>query len=200
MNLGLLVIDDFYKDPHSIRSQALKMSFTAQARNLPALRSIGTLLSSEVKTLFQSTLGVDLVREAKRIPVNGCFQMMLKAHEKTSYVHADRSAQWAALVYLSPVIAPLGGTIFYRHRLTSLTQMPEKSELNQTAKDFDLSGDELKLLLRADAHNPKKWIETDLVEFRYNRFVLYNSKLFHKNGKTWGSNLENGRLTHCFFV
>jgi hypothetical protein len=200
MSVGLLLIDNFYLDPDSIRSQALKMTFSAQARNLPALRSTATLLSPEAKAIFQSTLGINLAHEAKRIPVNGCFQLMLKSDEKTSYVHADHAAQWAALIYLSLTVKPKGGTVFYRHKLTSLTEMPADNEFNRVAKGFDLSAEELRLLLKADRKNPKKWIETDRVEFRYNRFILYNSKLFHKNGKTWGTNLKNGRLTHCFFV
>jgi hypothetical protein len=200
MSVGLLLIDNFYRDPDSIRSHALKLKYTAQARNLPALRSTTTLLPQEAKAIFQSTLNIDLKKEALRIPVNGCFQLMLKSHEKTSYVHADRSAQWAALVYLSPLNEPNGGTVFYRHKLTGLTEMPEVNKINKIANGFGLSQEELKLLLKSDAKNSKKWIETDRIEFRYNRFILYNSKLFHKNGKTWGTDVKTGRLTHCFFV
>jgi hypothetical protein len=200
MSVGLLIVDDFYPDPHSIRKQALRMEFNSEARNLPALRSCSTLLSSEAKQIFKSTLGIDLVRESKRIPVNGCFQLMLKTHQKTSYIHVDRSAQWAALVYLSPLNVSAGGTLFYRHKLTGLTGMPDEAELPQVAGDLGLSGAELKLLLKSDAAHPKKWVETDQIEFRFNRFILYNSKLFHKNGVTWGRDMKSGRLTHCFFV
>jgi hypothetical protein len=197
--LSLLIIDDFYLDPAALRRQALQMDYSSKALHLPAARSVETIIPPEVTQIFQSSLGVDLMKAAKRIPLNGCFQLMLTKDQAHSYVHADQSAQWAAIIYLSQT-PPREGTLFYQHKLTGLTSLPEGPELNQKAKELGLLPDELKLLLREDRKNKKKWIETDQVEFRWNRFILYNAQLFHSNGKTWGSSITTGRLTHNFFV
>lgn len=206
--VSLLIIDDFYKDSDALRQEALRLDYSAQALNLPARRSTQTIVPPEVTRIFHSTLGIDLSEAMKRIPLNGCFQLMLKADQARSYIHADQSAQWAGLIYLSSLPrkslktspASLPGTLFYRHRLTGLTRLPEGDELNQVSTELGLEPEELRILLREDRKNKKKWIETDRIDFRWNRFALYDAKLFHCNGPTWGESVTTGRLTHNFFV
>lgn len=185
-----LVLDDFYGDPDSLRDLALELEFTSRARNFPGSRSTRTLIPEELRELFSS----------ERIPYNGCFQLMLKPDEARAYVHADSSASWAGLVYLSRKKEPSGGTLFFEHRLTGLSRYPQPEELPRVARELDLSEEELRLLLREDRKQLSKWRELDRVGFVYNRFVLYDAQLFHSNGKTWGTSLNTGRLTHNFFV
>jgi hypothetical protein len=176
------------------------MKYSSYARNLPAVRSTSTLLPKEAVQAFRSLLQVDLQDASDRIPLNGCFQLMLKCDEKNAYVHADRSARWAALVYLSPLHSPRGGTLFFRHRHTGLTRYPEPEEFPKIATQLGISATELKRVLKVHRTERSEWIQTDEIEFRYNRFVLYDAKRFHRNGKTWGSSPQKGRLTHNFFV
>jgi hypothetical protein len=207
--VSLLMIDDFYRDPERLRQEALQLDFSSQALNLPASRSTETIVTPEVTDIFRTTLGVNISEAALRIPLNGCFQLMTEKDQARSYVHADQSAQWAAIIYLSsPPLSKKApstsgshlGTIFYRHRLTGLTRFPQGKNLDEWAKELDLTPEELMLLLREDRKDKKKWIETDQIEFRWNRFILYDAQLFHCNGPTWGKSVTTGRLTHNFFV
>jgi hypothetical protein len=206
-SLRILSIEDFYADPVSLRKKALLLSFARLAPHLPAQRSTQTIVPLEMKQIVSSLLGVNLQKkqnDKKQSSVNGCFQLMLKSDFKNSYVHADHKASWATIVYLSlpseSRLETLGGTFFYRHRSTGLARFPTEESAKALLKDLDITFAELKALLKADASNIKKWEQTDQIGFRFNRFVLYDAKLFHKNGITWGANLKTGRLTHNFFI
>ena len=183
-----LVLDQFYRDPDSLRDLALELEFTSRARNFPGSRSTRTVIPTEVQNAFSSILKVSIDDPKNRIPYNGCFQLMLSADAKRAYVHADSAATWAGLVYLTKKTEPLGGTRFFRHKATGLYRFP------------DTHDEDLRALLRADRLKKTKWTEVDRIGFVYNRFVLYDAQLFHKNGKTWGSSLPTGRLTHNFFA
>lgn len=195
----ILVIDQIYKNPDSLRALALELEFTSRARNFPGARSTRTLLPPEVKKTFYSLLKVDLDAPTNSIPYNGCFQLMRARDQKSAYVHADHSAIWAGLVYLNPRSEPNGGTLFFKHRLTGLTHYPSPKELPAIAQSFDLSPEELSLLLREDRKKPSRWEQMDQISFEFNRLVIYDAQRFHRNGKTWGSSLATGRLTHNFF-
>jgi hypothetical protein len=144
------------------------------------------VIPEEVQKAFSSILNIEINPDKQSIPYNGCFQAMRAVDQKRSYVHADTSAHWAALVYLSKRTEPSGGTSFFQHKPTGLTHFPESAELQK--------------VIRKDRSSPSKWMEIDRVGYVYNRFVLYDAQLFHKNGKTWGTRLTTARLTHNFFV
>lgn len=189
-----LVLDHFYENPNRLRDLALGLEFTSRARNFPGSRSTRTVIPKEAARVFKTILGVRLDGPANRIPYNGCFQLMKATDGRRAYVHADTSAQWAGLVYLSAVTLPEGGTSFFKHKSTGLTRMPDSRDFS--AKEFA----KLKQLLRDDGARVSRWIELDRVGFVYNRLVLYDAQLFHRNGKTWGKSVETGRLTHNFFI
>lgn len=189
-----LILDNFYDDPDRLRELALSLEFSSRAKNLPAQRSTRSVIPEEASKAFRSILQLDLGGAENRIPYNGCFQLMRAEDSKRSYVHADQAATWAALVYLSEKTEPRGGTSFFRHKATGLSRLPDSSSLKQGELE------KLKAMFRADRAKPAKWTELDRVGFVYNRFVLYDAQLFHRNGKTWGSSVRNGRLTHNFFI
>lgn len=193
------VSEDFYQDPDALRELALGMEYSSRSRNFPGSRSTRTVIPSEVVKAFSSLLKVVIDSPKNKIPYNGCFQFMRAQDYKNAYVHSDRSVNWAGIVYLSQKTEPEGGTSFFEHQLTGLKRYPELLEIPSLARDFDLTPEELVLLLREDRKNKSKWKEIDRIGFVYNRFVLYDAQLFHRNGKTWGSSLKTGRLTHNFF-
>lgn len=200
--LRILTLENFYSDPDSLRKKALTFSFTRAASHLPAQRSTHTLIPPEMKQIVSSLLGVNL--EERPSSVNGCFQLMLKSDLKHSYVHSDHNASWATIVYLSPLGPSLSeaeaGTSFYQHRLTGLSRFPSEESSKKLLENLDITFPELKAILKADSTQIKKWEQTDQIGFHFNRFLLYDAKLFHKNGATWGTHLKSGRLTHNFFI
>ena len=184
-----LILDDFYQDPDSLRELAVNLEFTSRARNFPGSRSTRTVIPDEVEKAFRNILKIEIASPENKIPYNGCFQLMRTVDLKRAYVHADMAAAWAALVYLSRKTEPTGGTSFFQHKATGLTRFPNAPDLTETLRE----------VLRADRDKPSKWLEIDRVGFAYNRFVLYDAQLFHRNGKTWGTSVKSGRLTHNFF-
>lgn len=180
-----LIWDEIYRDPDALRELALSLEFTSRHRNFPGSRSTRTIIPSEIEQAF-ATLGANATDPANRIPYHGCFQLMRQVDGKRGYVHADTSARWAGLVYLSPRTESDGGTRFYQHKKTGLMRFPENEELRK--------------LVLEDRLKPSCWEEIDRVGFVYNRLLIYDALLFHRNGKTWGKTLQTARLTHNFFV
>jgi hypothetical protein len=189
-----LVLDDFYEDPDALRELALNVDYSSRARNFPGSRSTRTVIPPEAEKAFQSLLKLRISAPDNRIPYNGCFQLMKASDSRLAYVHADTAANWAGLVYLSKKTIPSGGTSFFQHKLTGLSRFPSRQDF--TEREFE----KLRELFREDRGKPSRWIEIDRVGFVYNRFVLYDAQLFHRNGRTWGSTLATGRLTHNFFI
>ena len=186
-----LIIDSFYSDPGSLRELALVLKFTARHRNFPGLRSTRAVIPDEVRKAFSSILGLPRDVLDNEIPYNGCFQLMRSVDWRSAYIHADYPAHWAALVYLSERTSGTAGTSFFRHDTTGLTRFPSEESPE---------GARLRALLRRDRGDPGRWTEIDRVGFNYNRFLLYDARLFHRNGRPWGRTLADGRLTHNFFV
>lgn len=166
----LLVIDNFLKDPHSIREFALAQKYEtaeeASIRNnvnvtFPAVRT-DSVLDLYYEYGKDSILTVlerlkDYIGD-RRICTSSYFQVC-SAKDK-SWIHKDQSALFAGVLYLSPDAPYNAGTILY---------------------------DEEKNV-------------TDVVANKFNRLVLYNGDVFHKSNEYFGDTLENSRMTQVFFV
>jgi hypothetical protein len=194
-----LVTDDFYEDPDRVRELALNLKYSTRAKNLPGVRSTRTVIPDKIKEVFSSILRIKIDDAKNSFSANGCFQMMFAKDFARAYVHADL-ASWAAIVYLSKNTVPDGGTLFFEHKLTGLRCLPSPEELSKEAQRLGLKPKELMVLLQEDGRKKSKWREIDQIGFVYNRFVLYDARLFHRNGRTWGNAPYSGRLTHNFFA
>ena len=174
----LIVIDNFYMDPDSVRTEALGQDFSVKG-NYPGVRTKPHFYPG-IREKFESLIG----RKIKYWPIesyNGSFQYTTE--NMTSWIHRDLT-EWSAIVYLSPDAPANGGTKFYRHKPTGKSYAHSK---------------EMETQMSNDTYNPESWDLIDTVGNVYNRCVLFRGKRTHISDKYFGDTLQNGRLFQTFF-
>ena len=50
-----------------------------------------------------------------------------------------------------------------------------------------------------DGNDNTKWSLVDYIGYKYNRLVIYDSRLWHAANNYFGDTLKNSRLFQCFF-
>ena len=120
---------------------------------------------------------------------NGAYQYTTQ-YER-SWIHADSTTTWAALVYLTPDAPISGGTGLFRHKRTGLESAPILPTGERDDKLLDS--------IYVDSQDLTKWDMTDRLANKYNRLVMYRGDLFHMSLDYFGTNKENGRLFQTFF-
>lgn len=185
MRMELMVADGFYNDPKRIRAFALNQEWNVTG-NFPGVRT-RSFLDDEMKEMFQSFVGPWGGKviywgsyEEDGQGYSGAFQMCT-AVDRT-WIHSDSGTNWAAIVYLTPDAPLSAGTAFYKH----------KESGNYTKESDDDVSDH-------DGNDYTKWEMTDYVANKFNRMILYNSKLYHASLDYFGNNKNNGRLFQTFF-
>jgi Family of unknown function (DUF6445) len=175
---SIIITDGFYKNPDEVRAEVLASPFNFSG-NYPGKRTT-PFRSERLRKTIQELVGRDIATENAD---DFRTQFQIATAGDRSWVHYDSSSQYAGVLYLTPE-APLGcGTSFFRHR--------------ETGADRYSGGDDTKFNL--EGCDDTKWVETDIVCNRYNRLVLYDSKLFHRSSQYFGESLESGRLFQVFF-
>jgi hypothetical protein len=194
----VIVVDDFFADPHRIRELALRTSYVdVRPLNYPGFQSVRSFASEALKEAFTSLTGEDLIIEPKRLTF-GKFRIMLSTTGSRLQVHLDSAADWTGLVYLNLPEQCRGGTGFYKHKETGLDRLPTIDEARRLG--FNSSAEFDEKVIVPDTLKPGSWEQTMFVGMRFNRLVLFRgSELFHGHTVAWGDTIENGRLTQNFF-
>jgi len=183
MRSEVIVVDDFYNNPHEVRGGALRHSFDV-CGNFPGQRS-SAALNNSIKTTIQRIIrnAGGLITLWVEDGYNGAFQFTTK--KDVSWVHCDKFNTWAGVCYLTPDAPLSAGTGFFTHKETGICKKPD--DLTLQAK------------LGADASDLSKWQLTDIVSNRFNRLVLYRGDLYHRSLDYFGEDKETGRLFQTFF-
>lgn len=180
MQIKLIIVDDFYQNPDSVRSYALSQEFSVYG-NYPGSRT-KPYLPDDVKTAIQNivyTAGGKITDWLENSGYTGAFQICTSTDR--TWIHADSFNTWAGVCYLTPDAPVSSGTALYRYKSTKEYEHTEKS--NQRYEGWDYT----------------KWDKTDYVSNKYNRLVLYRGNLYHASLDYFGDNNENGRLFQTFF-
>lgn len=176
MNLDLLIINDFYQDPDSIRNYALSLPFDVKG-NYPGLRT-KHYLPNDVKSAIQhwmSPVGA-ITNWFESTGYTGAFQLAT-AFDRT-WIHSDYMNNWAGVCYLTPNAPSSSGTGLFRHKHTGL-----HSRIDKDYEGYDFT----------------KWELFDKIGNKYNRLILYRADLFHASLDYFGEDLQTGRLFQTFF-
>lgn len=187
----LLIVDNFYTDVWDVRNWILNHAVFEQQGNYPGLRT-RPYVTESAKAALQAHLG----RNFTYFPTqsdNGAYQYTL-AHHK-SWIHADNT-QWAALVFLTPNAPANGGTRFYRHKATRLTERPTQADAVRLGFN---SSEELLQYVYRDSQNYDAWEKTDEVANVFNRLIMFRGFRFHQSADYFGTCLRTGRLFQTFF-
>jgi len=184
----LIICDNFYNNPEEVRNFALQQNFEVKG-NYPGNRTI-SFLNESVQEVIQNLL----LSHAGEITwwggeYSGAYQYTTK-HDK-SWIHADQTSNWAGICYLTPNAPPSGGTGFFKHKETGITEAPIKED-----GTYDM---EMLNKLGEDSQDYSKWEMTDEISNKYNRLILYRADMFHQSLVYFGDNISNGRLFQTFF-
>lgn len=180
MRTNLIITDNFYGDPDSVRNFALAQSYDVKG-NYPGART-KSFLTPDLKEAVQTVVwfaGGEVTNWFEQDGYTGSFQ--LTTAKDRSWIHSDHHNTWAAVCYLTPDAPLSGGTGLFRY----------KENLASTSKEM---GDR-----PYDAQDMTKWDLCDVVANRYNRLVMYRGDLFHSSLDYFGSTPEDSRLFQLFF-
>jgi hypothetical protein len=179
MRTNVIIIDDFYSNPDSVRNFALAQDFKVQG-NFPGMRT-ASFLNDSVKETIQTFLwnaGGGITDWHEQDGLSGSFEMATAANR--SWIHTDHHNTWAGVCYLTPNAPLSGGTGLFMHKQTGARTSGE--------------------LENYESQDMTKWEMVDRIGNRYNRLVLYRSDMFHTSLDYFGHNNETGRLFQLFFI
>ena len=192
MQLQHMIVDDFFRDPMSIRDIALKSDFPDRhANEVYPGRNAGQLLN--VQGINQMICNI--VQE-RLVPVQNSSHLRPRlALEgdvgQNMSVHMDM-CHWSAIVYLSLDEYCQGGTHFFRHNQTGWEMAPVWPGMAEAA-GYPTPDAALKAVM-AQTNDPNAWTETMMLPMKFNRLVLFRGYLWHDAGRSFGTTKENGRL------
>jgi hypothetical protein len=179
MNVNLIIIDDFYVDPDSVRRFALSQEFNVKG-NYPGART-KPFITDDVKEAIEYNMQfagkiTDWLNHDPDASYSGAFQITT-AQDRT-WIHADHHNMWAGVCYLTPDAPISSGTGLYRHKATG-----QHSRIDQNHEGNDYT----------------KWDLFDRIGNKYNRLIIYPGNMFHASLDYFGDNHQNGRLFQTFF-
>jgi hypothetical protein len=192
LNTDVVVIDNIYEDPDSVREFALSCEFQENSSYHKGQRSKEKFLTNELKALFERSLNKKITSWENQ-PHNGVFQFCIA--EDSLVYHVDAQT-YAAIIYLHPSAPPSCGTTLYRSKSTGLRRSPTEDD----AKRLGMSTGELHYKIFKNNFYDKSDFETvDVVGNVYNRCSIFNAKTIHSASEYFGNSKENSRLFHIFF-
>ena len=191
---GLIVIDNFYKNPHETRKYILTQEFSVRG-NYPGQRTV-SYATQHLKDIIQGYV-MPFGGKITDFPIpdennnksnaniyNGSFQYTTSRDR--SWVHIDGFNNWGGVLYMTPNAPLSSGTAFYKFNDGAECQRDQDILENKTDTD-------------TYSQDMTKWQLVDQVGNVFNRLILFNSKRFHMSMDYFGDSKENGRLFQVFF-
>ena len=188
MRFNSLTIDNFYENPNEVREFALKQEFKVRG-NYPGQRTV-SFLNEPLKKKFREILSPfagDIVWWGGEY--TGSFQYTVAADR--SWIHADSTTDWAALIYLTPDAPLSSGTGIFRHKTTGWQHFDYKRENEPGYKEAAPPG--------SDCQDYTKWEMVDRIGNVFNRCVMYRADNYHVSLDYFGKDMYDGRLFQVFF-
>lgn len=194
----IIIVDDFYAEPHQTRTFALSHNYRSAATyNYPGWQSEKMLHSPALLEVFGELTGAPVEVDFESFTFGG-FRLATEGTGRLANVHADQAADWAALVYLTPGAPDSAGTGFFRHRRTALEGPPTDAQARAAGYGDAFAYEQAQLI--PDYADPSAWELVEWVAPTYNRLILFQGcKLYHASLGGAGSTPADARLTHSFF-
>lgn len=194
MNPGLIIIDDFYDDPDSIRDIALSSEYFEDKKSLghkfgnapwPGKMSKQTYAPTWIDLKISKLLNKN-IRQLRQIDT-GAFRISKEGTQSSNMLHADGADDglYAGVLYLSKNREDTPGTIFYKHKLTNTDKALNQEHLDQ-------------LMINDEFNQLDKWTVHTVSNIVYNRFLLYPANKFHGIGPVFGDRDDNARIIQIF--
>lgn len=192
-SLSLVTFDEFTPRAEEIRERALAQPFEPVEWNGHTYHNIGKEYDPDLYLQMEKVIGGPIR------PVMSYFRLEREGDESTAWIHADTALRthFASVLYLSHPVGALQGTAFWKHKALNIDGIPVAASLDQD-EFVGIYGPEL----RQDASEADKWTLSGVVGMKFNRFVMYPTRLFHSRypKETYGKEKHEGRLIWvCFF-
>jgi len=188
MRFNSITIDNFYENPMEVREFALKQEFKVRG-NYPGQRTV-SFLTDALKQKFRQILypfAGDITWWGG--DYTGSFQYTVAADR--SWIHADSTTDWAAVLYLTPDAPLTAGTGIFRHKRTGWMHYDYKRENELGYKESAPPSNEMQ--------DFTKWEMVDRVGNVFNRLIMYRADNYHVSLDYFGQNMHDGRLFQVFF-
>lgn len=189
---NIIVCDNFYTDPDSVRELALEQEYFEDVRYHKGNRTKNKYLFPWVKEKLESLLGAKIPNWTRH-GYNGVFQY---CPADTPIVYHSDIQSYAAVVYLTPNAPPEAGTSFFaskkvkgRRRPASVTEGLSEAEVNKINN----------LVYNGNLLDKTAWELVDVVGNVYNRLAIWDSQMLHAASCYFGTELNNSRLFHMYF-
>lgn len=192
MHLTTLIVDDFFKNPDHIRSEALSLEYpeSDSSGNYPGRNANTRLQIGGIEQTISSLVHERLAPQMNT--AHGRPRLALEGEIGVCDVHIDFN-HWSGIVYLSRPEDCKDGTHFFRHRKTGWDRAPVFPGEAEAAGYKD-GRTAIETILQADARRPEAWERTHTVPMKFNRLVLFRGYLWHDAGVSFGVTKDDGRL------
>ena len=110
---SIIVLDNFYSDPHHIRQRAFGMEWLDKYGNHPGKRTYADRHPS-VKIALEDAIGKKITNwDEDWNTHNGAYNLCKQTDR--CWIHSDWGTSWACVVYLTPDAPLSSGTGLYQH-------------------------------------------------------------------------------------
>jgi Family of unknown function (DUF6445) len=174
-------MDDFMRDPQLMRREARILHYSQSPLNPSNFIS---QKSKYAGSIYRRLIGIPR-RSVNWDVGSGTYRTTdLKQVQRTRnqfFAHSDGITDFVALLYLSLPAECHGGTAFFRHKKTGLQGFHDDKAVQKAMAHLGICFEELANLVEGDARVPSKWVQTDLIQMKYNRMIVYNGRVFHSH-------------------
>lgn len=170
MNNSLIVVDDFYKDPFTVRELALKSTFESNKGSSYFMRTKAYLpfeLIQNIEKIFGREIDLADGNWVENPQYNGTFYMLDPNKKPPEHIHHDQH-EWVGVICLDTT-PPMNkvvvdATCFWTHLSTG----------RDRAKDIKVVDS-----LSSQGNNLHAWHLEDVVAHKFNRAIIYPGARFH---------------------
>lgn len=200
-NKLFFAIDNYYPDPDKIRHDVLSgTGFSWFADNVSHGYPNGNspwqgkmtreryLPDRKLDSIVSSFVGKNVAPLLKLD--HGCFRLTTETSKENMFTHQIHSdsitqekADWAGVLYMTPVSEEIEGTVLYKNRILNKSYFSDK-------EDYDI--------IQQGMHDGSQWQKELVSYFVYNRLIVYRGDVFHSPGPAFGVDDNTGRLVQLF--
>lgn len=191
----IYIEDNFFKNPYAIRNLALKQRYTTEGFNYPGVRSaapsdISNIIFSKIKSVTQ---------DSNLILGSSNFQCVTKKFGE-GIIHHDDS-KYICIIYLSSEPPANSGTEVCDYDQSRDT-FPMPEVLRRKTEFYEEPDNLIKRFTYARLRRWKNSHYKPMAKIpnKFNRFVLFPGRRFHRAQNSFGTSIENARLTLVSFV
>jgi len=187
MNRKIIVVDNFYENPDSIRKIALSSNYKNQI-------SDKVYFSDEILSKVKILLRLENLFYNE----SSCGRFRVFCENNVDKINVDFESDWTGVVFLNleKNLIHNAGLSFYKNKKFKIERCP--NILESTCFGFTCFEELNKCLLNQIKSEDDQWFSYFNVPIVYNRLVLFRSKLWFSFTENFGNNPETAKLIHSF--